>query len=317
MPQETICYNFEQAIELGFITEKSEIRLFEFKLSIGIFEISETFCEKFEIDFNEYSRLIAINDEPSNYYKSDDVIFYYSPYSRAFEEATVILKGKQSDYKILNEYYAINDQKVYYNGRLVRGFSSKGFKIFNRLFAGNNNKILTRYGNAKIENPKAFKVIDNGLMPSLFTYELGGYRCGYAVDNQFAYYFDESNSTQHAIKVKACKNPKSLKSLSFGYAKDDTNVYLEGKKITKAKPETFEITNRNYSTDGKKIFFHRDAIESIDLKSFEILPTISHQNSPDKILNSLWAKDKNNYFKYGYLKTKEKYEKHLKSYKTE
>jgi len=317
LPQEAISYNFEQAIELDYITQKNKINLFEFKLSIGVLGVSETFYEKLEIDFNEYHRLIALNNEPSNYYASGDVIFYYSPYSRAYEEATAVLKGKQSNYQILNKYYAINSQKVYNNGKLVRGFSSNGFKVFNRLFAGNKEKIITRYGNAKIDHPQTFKVIDNGLMPTLFSSETEGYMCGYATDDNFAYYFDESTSTQHATKIKACKNPSSLESLTFGFAKDDKNVYLEGKKIIKAKPNSFKIINRNYSTDGTNMFFHRSTIENIDLKSFEILPTQSSTHSPDKILNSLWARDENNYFEYGYLTTKEKYEKHLEPYKPE
>ena len=124
--------------------------------------------------------------------------------------------------------------------------------------------------------------------------------------------FDESTSTGHAFRIKACKNPSELKSLGFGFAKDDKVVFLGGKRIIKARPNTFKILNRNYSTDGKNIFYHREIVVNADLPSFEILPTRSYETSPDPILNSSWAKDKNSYYKMAYVKEKVKYEKHLK-----
>lgn len=317
-PKKNIFYNYNQPIELCFIKDKIGIVSVDFRLNIGIGnDFGTSITEKIKIDFNEYQNIKSKENTLSNYYASKNVIFYYSPYSRAFENAISILKGKLNDYQVLNKNYAINSKKVYNDGRLIRGVTSTNFKTFNVLFSGNEDIILTRYGKAKVENPKTFKVLDKGLMPSLFSSEIDGYKCGYAIDNQFAYYFDESTSTQHAIKIRACKNPISLRSLGFGYAKDDKNVYLEGKKVIKAKPNTFSIINRNYSTDGKNLFYHQRIIEDIDLKTFEILPTQSYPKSPDKIINSPWAKDKNNYFEMGFLKTKERYEKHLKPYKSE
>ncbi|WP_298781417.1 DKNYY domain-containing protein [uncultured Polaribacter sp.] len=312
-PNKTIFYNYNQPIELCFIKNKKGIVSVDFKLNIGIGnDFGTSIIEKIKVDFNEYYNIKSKENTPSNYYASKDVIFYYSTYSRAYENAISILKGKVIDYQVLNKNYAINSKKVFKDGRLVRGITSTNFKIHNILFSGNDNIILTLYGKAKVENPKTFKVLDKGLMPSLFSSEIDGSKCGYAIDNQFAYYFDESTSTQHAVKIKPCKNPHLLQSLGLGYAKDDRNVYLHGKKIVKAKPNTFKIINRNYSTDGKNIFYHHHLIENIDLKSFEILPTKSYPKSPDKILNSSWSKDNNNYYEIGYVNTKEKYEKHIK-----
>ncbi len=70
--------------------------------------------------------------------------------------------------------------------------------------------------------------------------------------------------------ILPCYDTSLINSLGFGFTKGDKNVYLEGKKVIKAKPNTFKIINRNYSTDEKNIFYHQRVIENIDLQSFEI-----------------------------------------------
>lgn len=269
------------------------------------------------IDLSIAKRILDNHNNPTNYYISDSIIFRHNPKHIESWEDIIALNLKPEFTEVLNNDFIKDDKRVFLRAKLQRGVNPKNFQILNHLFAGNKEIIITRYGNAKIEDPETFKVIDNGLMPSPFSSELDGYKCGYAIDKYFAYYFDESTSTQHAIKIKACKKPNSLKSLGFSYSKDDENVYLEGKKIVKAKPETFEILNRNYSTDGKNIFYHQRTVENIDLKSFVILPTKSYPKSPNKILNSSWGKDKNNYFKMGFTNKKSKYEEHLKLYEIE
>lgn len=311
-PNEKVIYRFEQFIELCFISEKKSIITCEFNLKISTANLGKEISKPINIDFSDYQRIKAQNGEWSNYYQANNTLFYYSTYSRAYEPAITVLKGKPNDYTVLNKNYAITDKKVFNDGRLVRGVSAAGFQVFNSLFSGNEEIILTRYGKAKVEHPKTLKVLDDGLMPSPFSFQIDGYRCGYAIDKEFAYYFDESTSTGHAIRIRACKNPSELQSLGFAFAKDDKTVFWEGKKITKAKPDTFKIINRNYATDGKHIFYHRDIVDNADIESFEILPTQSYPRSPDPILNSSWAKDKNHYYQRGYTNEKSKYEKHLK-----
>lgn len=315
LPNQSIVYSFRQSLELCLIEKKKDIATVEFKLTIRMGENTESIVKNLEVDFTDFVNLISKENTASHYYSSDNVIFYYSPYSRAYEPAIKILKGAVKNYTVISENYIIDDKKVYNNGRLVKTINSKGFKIYNALFAGNKDSVLTAYGNAKAENPATFKVLDDGLTPSQFASQNNGYKCSYAVDSQFAYYFDTATDTRHATRIKACKNPQTLESLGFAYAKDDKNVYFAGKKINKANPKTFSLINRHYSTDGKHLFHHNNMIDKADLASFEILPTIAEENSPDPILNSHWAKDKNHYFEHGmaFPETKEAYYAHLQS----
>ncbi len=264
------------------------------------------------IDLTRSKRTLDKDNNPTDYFLSESLIFRHNPKHIESWDDIIYLNLNPNLTEVLNNDFIKDDDRVFLRAKLQRGVNPKNFKLINHLYAGNDEVILTRYGKAKVENPKTFKVLDNGLMPSPLSSEIDGYKCGYAIDNEVAYYFDESTSTQHAIKIKACKNPSELKSLGFGFAKDDKSVFLEGKKITKAKPDTFKILNRNYSTDGKNIFYHREVLDNADLESFEILPTRLYQRSPDPILNSSWAKDKNNFYEIGYMKEKNRYEKHLK-----
>lgn len=335
-PSEIIFYNFKQQLELCYIPKKEDITSFNFKVNFRIgntvdvikyphtkkdimldfngFSIIDDFVtgfeEELEVDFANYKNLLSEENTHSNYYTSGNTIFYYSPYSRGYEKAITILKGTSKDYRILDKKYAINSKSVYRDGRLVKGVNSKGFKVYNNLFAGNEEIIVTSYGNAKVENPKAFRVLDNGLEASDFTCDINGYKGGYATDEIFVYYFDESTITKHATKLKACKSPEKIEVLGYGYAKDDKNVYMGAIKIPKANPETFKLINRGYSTDEKNVFFHRRLIESADLNTFEILPMRVWMNkNPDKFLNSNWARDKNYYYEYGLIKDEKRYEK--------
>lgn len=263
------------------------------------------------IDLTKAKRILDKEDTPTDYFLSDNHIFRHNPKHIESWDDIIYLNLNPDCTEILNNDFIKDDKKVFLRAKMQRGVSPQKFQLINTLFAGNEEIILTRYGKAKIEDPKTFKVLDDGLTPSPDSFQIDGYKCGYAIDKEFAYYFDESTSTEHAIRIKACKNPSKLKSLGFGFAKDDKNVFLEGKKITKAKADTFKIINRNYATDGKSIFYHRDVLDNADIESFEILPTKSYPVSPDTILNSSWAKDKNHYYRRGYTNEKSKYEKHL------
>lgn len=263
------------------------------------------------IDLTKAKRILDKNDKPTDYFLSDNLIFRHNPQHIESWDDIIYLNLTPELTEVLDNEFIKDDKKVFLRARLQRGVNPKTFQLINHLFAGNEEIILTRYGNAKVEHPKTFKVLDDGLTPSTFSSQIGGYQCGYAIDKEFAYYFDESTSTEHAIRVKACKNPSELQSLGFGFAKDDKNIFLEGRKITKAKPDTFKIINRYYATDGKHIFYRRDVLDNADVASFEILPTRVSQRNPDPILNSYWAKDKNHYYDMHYTREKSDYEKHI------
>ena len=263
------------------------------------------------IDLTVAKRIVDTQHNPTHYYLSEGTIFRHNPKHIESWEDIIPLNLDPTSTEVLNDDFIKDNKRVFLRARLLKGVNPTHFSLINPLFAGNSKIIVTRYGKAKVEDPPSFSVCDDGQTPSPFSSEIDGYRCGYAVDKQGAYYFDESTSTQHALKIKSCKNPKALTSLKFSYAKDDKNVYMEGRKIQKANPDSFRIINRGYSTDGNHIFFHRYIVEGADLNSFEILPTVSYPQSPDPILNSVWAKDKTRYFCFGHEDGKSEYKKHL------
>lgn len=204
----------------------------------------------------------------------------------------------------------------------MQRLSSKGFKVFNDLFAGNDEKILTPYGDAKVKDPKSFEGFN--------VYEgVGTYKKGYGKDKLHLYFFDEGTSTTHATVCKSCKNPSTFKEL---YAKDgndeiygicERTVYINGVSISMADAKTWQDLGM-YSKDKKYLFYFTYKVKGADPDSFTVIedPEAGKYNSLLKKIKyqtleeSRWGKDKNHYYNCGrqsseeeYLEKKEKYAK--------
>jgi len=191
-------------------------------------------------------------------------------------------------------HYLIDAHHVFRDGILMKDVKAKSFKIYNHVFVGDSHAVLTPYGNAKVAHPDHFEVLDDG--DQYFFKEAGvdSYKAGYGRDGQNVYWFDSSNSTTHAIIVRACKQPQMFVSLGLGYGKDTDHVYLEGRRIKGADPTSWRMLNRLYSRDKKDIFYLTDKVINADLETFEVI--LGPGQNEDDLLDSHWARDRFNTF---------------------
>lgn len=266
-----------------------------------------------EVDYTKTEQLLTSKKQPSLYIKYNNDIVYISDNSRAYEKPSKKLAINKTAFKILNENYIIDDKKVFRDGNLQR-LSAKEFKIFNELFAGNPEKILTTYGNAKVKDPESFKS---------FTANTSrvGYSYGYAIDKYHLYFYDEGSGSTHAKIAKACKKPSTFKELSYGeylydydeeyghYGMCERTVYIKGVSISMADAKTWEYLG-SYSKDKKSVFYHTYKVQGADVSSFEVIKDLE-VNKYKTLEHSRWAKDKNHYYNCGKKTTKESYENNL------
>jgi hypothetical protein len=107
---------------------------------------------------------------------------------------------------------------------------------------------------------------------------------GYTKENGNVYYviqpksFAEHGGQGGKILLKNA-DAYSFEELDIGYGKDKKNVYLEGRLIKNADPETFEIidfVDRNksqykcYSKDKNYVFYFGEQIQNANPKTFQV-----------------------------------------------
>jgi|GEM_PF-4897110 len=163
----------------------------------------------------------------------------------------------------------------------------------NAVFYRTEDDVFTNYGRAKVDDPASFEVVDMG-HPSLYGSQdtREGYMCSYARDAGAAYFFCESTSTKHAIKLRACKTPGRLESLGQSYARDDKNVYLEGRVIKGADPASFQRISGRHARDKSGIWYLDMPIEGADPDTFEVLDDPIHAPfEVDRKYGSNWSRD--------------------------
>ncbi len=274
-----------------------------------------------EVDFTSVELLLTPKNNTSKYIKYNESIVYISEYSRAYEKPSKKINIDKNSLKIINRIYIIDKDKVFKDGNLQR-LSPNGFKVFNGLFAGNHEKILTTYGDAKVKDPKSFEGFN--------VYEdVNTYKKGYGRDKFYLYFFNESTSTTHATICKPCKNPSTFKEL---YTKDENyeiygicerTVYINGVSISMADAKTWKDLGM-YSKDKKNVFYFTYKVKGADPNSFLVIKDPEAGKYDDyfkktkyqTLEESRWGKDKNHYYNCGkqsnkekYLEKKEKYEK--------
>ena len=92
----------------------------------------------------------------------------------------------------------------------------------------------------------------------------------YGRDEEFVYFFTGFTDIKHAIRLKACHDPKTFSVLSEKFAKDDQHVYAQDQILKKANPATFEVLKNYYARDDKHVYFANRIIEA-DVKTFIVL----------------------------------------------
>jgi len=266
-----------------------------------------------EVDFTSLEILVTPDKKPSKYIKYNGNVVYISAYSRAYEKPSKKINIDQNSLKIIDSVYIIDKEKVFRDGNLQR-ISSNGFKVFNQLFSGNDEKVLTTYGDAKVQDPKSFE--------SFNVYEgIGEYKRGYGRDKLHLYFFDEGTGSRHARICKSCKNPSTFKEL---YAKKDNSeeiygicertVYINGVSISMADAKTWQDLGL-YSKDKKNIYYFTYKVKGADTNSFETIKDAEANKYDDffkkvkykTLEQSRWGKDKNHYYFCGKQSSEEEY----------
>lgn len=243
-----------------------------------------------EIDYGEFQMLLAPDGQESNYAQLGDHVFYVSPYGRSFDNSHRKTAIDIKTCEVLNRQYIKDKSCVLRDGVVQRGVNPSGFVVLNRLFAGNQDIILTSYGKAKVEDPASFEVLDDG---NQFVYADGmvdGYGAGYARDRFHVYFFCESTDTTHALRVRAAKNPVAFRSVGYAYGIDEKNVYLEGRVIKKADAFTWKHLGNGYSKDKNHAFFFDRIVPDADVDTFEVLDNYSNT------VTDRHARDENRYY---------------------
>jgi len=252
-----------------------------------------------EIDYTSVEILKTPSGEDSCYMNYNGEICYLSKYSRAYEKAVKKLSIDKQNYEILDDTYIIDDKKVFRDGNLQR-IKPDGFRVYNALFAGNDEMVLTSYGNAKVKDPKSFEAFD--------VYG-DAYKKGYARDKEHLYFFDEGGGTHHARIVKACKNPLTFKPLyalsekkSYGkglrwelFGQCERTVYIDAASISLCESASWQRMGR-FSKDRKNAFYFTYKLKDVDAESFELIPDAEQTETYNTLEKSRWAKDKNNYY---------------------
>lgn len=276
------------------------------------------FCESIntldiEIDYTQTEVLKTPSGEDSCYMKYNGEILYISKFSRAYEKAVKKIMIDKENYKILSDSYIVDGSKVFRYGNLQR-INANGFKIYNELFAGNDEMILTLYGDAKVKDPKSFEV---------FNVYGNVYKKGYARDKEQLYFFDTGGATNHARIIKACKNPSTFKELYtlkeednlIGkrweswtlYGQCERTIYIDAVSISLCDASSWKNLGR-FSKDKKNVFYFTYKLKGADVNSFELIPDHEKTDEYNTLEKSRWAKDKNNYYYCSDIKTKEAYE---------
>jgi len=129
------------SLNVNFFIKGLPNKLFEFITQKNTLEL--------EVDFTSLEILVTPDNKPSKYIKYNGNVVYISAYSRAYEKPSKKINIDQNSLKIIDSVYIIDKEKVFRDGNLQR-ISSNGFKVFNQLFSGNDEKVLTTYGDANL-----------------------------------------------------------------------------------------------------------------------------------------------------------------------
>ena len=211
-----------------------------------------------------YARILKDkNGKPSGYRECDGEVAYM-PKQQSYENIFRLVKIDLDTMEILNHDFIKDKERVYRKGVLLCDITPEDFHVYNGVYIGNHQVIYTPYGDAKIAHPASFEVLDDGIPHD------GRFPYSYGRDEEFVYFFTGSTNTKHAVRIKACHNPKTFSVLSEHFAKDDEHVYSQNHILKMANPVSFVILKNGYACDDKHVYFVNRMIEA-DVETFIVL----------------------------------------------
>lgn len=201
---------------------------------------------------------------PSGYRECDGAVAWL-PAQESYQNVFRRVKLDLKTIEVVNHDFIKDANRVYRQGVLLRGITPEGFRTYNAIYTGNHQVIYTPYGDAKIAHPASFEALDSGVPQGKrqFPYSYGR-------DEEFVYFFTCSTDTRHAVKLKACRNPRIFSVLSGKYGVDDLHVYYGEVVVKKADPNTFAVLTDGYARDHRHVYIGNRLLEA-DANTFTVL----------------------------------------------
>jgi hypothetical protein len=197
------------------------------------------------------------------------------------DPATLEILGANDDGPHSN-MYAKDKTGVYYTFKRLEGANSETFHAVENVwrFLGNYGEDMNlAYRNGEIFPKQDLAYFKQGKIPPTAK-RIGSQYYQY----RGGIYYD-SESTQAADPLASLDaDPATFQILRKGYARDNKNVYYEGRMVTEDLLNNFEILPNSYSKDSHRVYFEGRTIEGADTATFSFIP------------NSSYVKDKNSVY---------------------
>ncbi len=264
-----------------------------------------------------------------HYIIKKDGVFVKIPTSGTRYGVLVKLDCDMPSFEILKNGYAKDKKYVYCYEKIIKNADPKTFKIFSEIYAKDSNSIFCRGKLIEKADPGSFKIIKKrfaidkhnvyyiGKIISVdpVSFQILDYKSRYAKDKEYIYYWWGLGSPRHIDTLKEVKSD-SFRVLSDSYATDGEKVFLHGKILQDADPDSFKIITekntlyRKFSFDKKHAYYRNKIITMANPDSFELLEFYYYSKDENYVfyeeslikgadsksftpLSYQWGKDKN------------------------
>lgn len=184
------------------------------------------------------------------------------------------LKGADvASFAPLNHIWARDSKRIYTQNSANKLADRKTFQVLNHIFAKDKNRVFYLSGWIKEADVNTFRVLDEGRFcddesSSGKVSEDAWDYSGFACDATQVFHDDMLEGKPVVLRGA---DPKTFRSLQFGFGKDSDAVFHGRWKLKKVNPQTFRVLNQSFSTDGKRAYYFDQEIASADAASFEVL----------------------------------------------
>jgi hypothetical protein len=174
--------------------------------------------------------------------------------------------GADADtYQLLNHAWAVDKNRVYFEGEPLRGADRQSFKVLNELYARDAKKLYCKAESvAAVVDPANFQVLDTGeAVASHWVRYLG-----YARDGSNVYYAEAYSGAPSVVRGAEVH---SFVSKGHGFGCDSNYAYYAGKRMKGSTALQFELLDAHHSRDAKSVFYLDRRIDGTVPADFEII----------------------------------------------
>jgi hypothetical protein len=174
--------------------------------------------------------------------------------------------GADADsYRLLNHAWAIDKNRVYFEGKPLRGADRQSFKVLNELYARDATKLYCKAGSvAAVVDPTNFQVLDKGEVTASHWVRY----LGYARDGSNVYFAEAYSGAPSVVRGA---DVHSFISKGHGFGCDSQYAYYDGKRMKGSTALQFELLDAHHSRDAKSVFYLERRIDGTVPADFEII----------------------------------------------